>query len=138
MNVSMLIVGVLFWLQIIASPPLRVRILVGSPKRARRSALVATNVVMFINGDVDEPVLRSHVVLRLQRTSRVSECRRSADQLLGAGMLWVCGDFWAVPALIVVVRRLIAREDSDVDSAIEHLLGQGSDGRLKSRASGWT
>ena len=47
------------------------------------------------------------------------------DQQIGAGILWICGDFWAVPLMIIVVRRLIA-EDGSVGSAVDKLLHRES------------
>ena len=45
------------------------------------------------------------------------------DQQFAAGILWICGDFWFVPALVVIVRRLID-ESGGVEAAFEKALGR--------------
>jgi cytochrome c oxidase assembly factor CtaG len=34
------------------------------------------------------------------------------QQQLAAAILWICGDFWAVPILFVIARRLVSRDGS--------------------------
>ena len=47
-----------------------------------------------------------------------------ADQPFGAGILWVCGDFWCYPAVVLVIRRMIAR-DGSVGAAVDPVLRRG-------------
>ena len=35
-----------------------------------------------------------------------------SSQQLAAAILWICGDIWAVPTLVVLIRRLVEREGS--------------------------
>jgi hypothetical protein len=58
-----------------------------------------------------------------------------ADQQIGAAILWVCGDFWALPLMIVIVRRMIASEGS-VSTAVDKILNRGAD-RSGWGGSGW-
>jgi hypothetical protein len=48
-----------------------------------------------------------------------------ADQQIGAAILWVCGDFWAIPAVVLVMRRII-NSDGGVGAALEQILNRGS------------
>ena len=34
------------------------------------------------------------------------------EQQLSAAILWICGDFWAIPSLVVIVRRVTLRDGS--------------------------
>ena len=130
MHSSFLIAGVLFWLQFIHSPPFRMRM----PPEAQAAALVATNVIMWI------------LAMSMSFLTQVSwypvydhipgvTLAPFADQQIGAGILWVCGDFWAVPMLIVVVRRMIDA-DGSLGGALDRILGRDKPGSGTTGA-GW-
>jgi putative membrane protein len=135
MHGSFFIAGVLFWLQFIGSPPFRIRM----PPASQAAALLLTNVVMWILA-MSMGILSSHSWYPVYDHIPGVTLPPFADQQIGAGILWVCGDFWAVPCMIFVIRRLIA-EDGDVSSAVDRILGRGSGrygwaGRSHERTSG--
>src|SRR5215471_2944881 len=120
MHGSFFAAGVLFWLQFIPSPPFRRRM----PLVSQAAALVVTNVIMigiamalsiFVNGSV-YPVYDHVPGVTLPPF---------ADQQIGAAILWVCGDFWALPTMIVIVRQLIVT-DGSLTGALDKMLNRGA------------
>src|SRR6201993_1187569 len=119
MHGTMFGTGVLFWLQFIPSPPFRRRM----PLLSQAAALLGTNVIMigiamtlsiFVQGSV-YPVYQHIPGVTLPPF---------ADQQIGAAILWVCGDFWAMPSMIVIVRRMVATEGS-MSAAVDKILSRG-------------
>jgi cytochrome c oxidase assembly factor CtaG len=118
MHGSFFAAGVLFWLQFI--PPFRRRM----PLMSQAAALLVTNAVMigiamslsiFVNASV-YPVYDHVPGVTLPPF---------ADQQIGAAILWVCGDFWALPAMIMIVRQLIVT-DGSLTAALDKVLNRGA------------
>jgi putative membrane protein len=120
MHGSFLAAGILFWLQFLPSPPFRIRMTAA----AQAAALLATNVVMWILA-MAMGILTSTSWYPVYNHIPGVTLPAFADQQIGAGILWICGDFWAVPAMISVVRRFIA-EDGSAGAAVDRILGRGS------------
>lgn len=112
--------GVLFWLQFIPSAPFRIKM----SRAAQAAALVVTNVEMWILA-MSMSFLSSASWYSVYARVPGVTFQPLADQQVGAAILWVCGDFWAIPALIYVVRRMLTEED-DVGRAVDRILGRSS------------
>src|SRR5260370_38449770 len=86
-------------------------------------ALVLANVLMWILG-MSLSILAQKSWYSVYAHGPGVTLSPFADQQIGAGILWVCGDFWAIPAMLYVVRRLIS-EDGNISSAVDRILGHG-------------
>jgi putative membrane protein len=120
MQGSFLAAGVLFWLQFIPSPPFRRTM----PLLSRAGALLATNVVM-IGVAMALSIFASGSVYSVYAHVPGVTLPPLADQQLGAAILWVCGDFWAMPTMIVVVRQMMSA-DGSVSAALDAILNRGA------------
>lgn len=120
MYTSFFIAGILFWLQFIPSPPVRIRMSTVS----QAAALVATNCVMWVLAMAMGFLTSSSWYSVYNHVPGVT-LPAFADQQIGAGILWICGDFWAVPTMTFVIRKLMA-EDGSVSNAVDRILGRGS------------
>jgi putative membrane protein len=128
MHSSFFVSGVLFWLQYIQSPPFRARL----DPVGRAAGLLLTNVVMIFIAMALSIFVSTSVYSVYAHVPGVT-LPPYADQQLGAAILWVCGDFWALPTMVLTIRKLTS--DDAFHSAFENYLRRRS--RNAGTVRGW-
>lgn len=117
MHSSFFISGILLWSQIIPSYPLRPR----ASYMWQAGAIIGTNVIMFFLAMSLGMFATTSWYVVYAHVPGVSMAP-FVDQQIGAAILWVCGDFWMVPLLVIIARRAVT-QGGDLNTAFDRLLG---------------
>jgi putative membrane protein len=109
---SFLFTGILFWSKILGSYPFKS---IEAPV-IKAGALLLTNLIMTMvamvlgmltsTSDYRFPPMMMVMGSMVMPTTIVT-MNRLVDQQIGAAILWVCGDFWCLPALIFAIHQVV-------------------------------
>jgi cytochrome c oxidase assembly factor CtaG len=114
---SFVVTGLLFWRVILPSRPSPAR---GSA-RVQFGAIVVTGLEMLVLAMALSIFTRApwySVIVALH-----GHAAALRDQRLAAGILWICGDFWAIPALVLVGYRIYG-QNGGLSASLERALGR--------------
>ena len=114
---SFVITGYLFWRIIIPSHPYAAR---GTLKLQALSVAVTAFAMVILA--IAMAVMSTHAWYSIN-VEMLGASGAFSDQQLAAGILWICGDFWAPLAIIVIVRRVISRHGG-LSEAFERSVGR--------------
>jgi cytochrome c oxidase assembly factor CtaG len=114
---SFVVAGYLFWRIILPSYP-------GPPRGSsgvQVAAIVVTALVMTVLAMALSIFTKAPwytVIVHLHGHTAALR-----DQRWAAGILWICGDFWAMPALVLIAYRMFSKEGG-VSASLERALGR--------------
>jgi putative membrane protein len=99
---SFIVAGLLFWRILLPSPPSPPR----GPMRIQIFAIIVSAFEMLVLAMSLAIFTKTPwYSMNVRMDGPVAALR---DQRWAAGILWICGDFWAVPAFVLVVHRTYA------------------------------